>query len=455
MSENLEKKLAIRVATVGHVDHGKTTFAAAITKSLAEFGTKSVVYDQIDNAPEEKARGITINASTIEYTFKAKNGTLVTVHHVDCPGHQDFIKNAIVGMMTIDVGLVVVSAADGVMVQTKEHIRLLKQLGIEHILVVINKIDLLDNDADMIGIIRAEVLDECKSNGINVPEEHVLEISAFSALNDNDAKGNENRKRIRDFFVNIVGTLNFKNLAEMPFLAYIEKTSSVEGIGTIINANAVQGTLVVGIVPEAEKKLNPLLSRLPVTTELEILGFEKKFVVTIGSVEIFHKTISVVHNKTSFGLRVKAPKLGREDVQKGQVLAEMGKFKTYRYLKISAYMPRTSEGGKAGECKVGYEPVCFLSGGQVTGKILGFENGAQYMSGGDNTVIYLELRTDVCSLLSYPVLGREGNFNVFFGRIISCGEEEFPLDLKTKIKSSEKTKAGFTSVEAKAAPKVK
>lgn len=308
----------INVGTIGHVDHGKTTLTAAITKVLAEKQfAKAKEYGDIDNAPEEKARGITINIAHVEYQTDTRH-----YGHTDCPGHADYIKNMITGTAQMDGAILVVAATDGTMPQTREHLLLAKQIGIEHIVVYINKVDAADEE--MVELVEMEVRELLTKMGYNGEKIPVVKGSALQAL---EGKSTEIGKDSIFKLLNAVDEsipIPVRDL-EKPFLLPVEGTYSIAGRGTVVTGRLERGKLRKGL-------------------ECEFIGHNKQIKTTITSLEMFHKILEEAHAGDQVGVLVRG--LKRDDVKRGMIMAKPGTLKANDHLNGQVYILLPEEGGR-------------------------------------------------------------------------------------------------------------
>ncbi|CAL7941602.1 unnamed protein product [Xylocopa violacea] len=307
------------VGTIGHVDHGKTTLTAAITKVLSEKDLADIKqYSDIDNAPEEKARGITINIAHIEYQTEKRHYS-----HTDCPGHADYIKNMITGTAQMDGAVLVVAATDGTMPQTREHLVLAKQIGINDIVVYINKVDAAD--AEMIDLVEMEIrelLSEMGYNGDNVP---VIKGSALCALEGtNPTIGKDSILQLLDAVDNHISTPE-RDL-DKPFFLPIESVYTITGRGTVVTGRLERGKIKKGM-------------------ECELIGFNKSMKTTISGIEMFHKTLEEAEAGDQMGALLRG--LKRDDIRRGMIMCKPGSMKAYDQLECQIYLLTGAEGGRS------------------------------------------------------------------------------------------------------------
>ncbi len=369
----MANKLHVNVGTIGHVDHGKTTLTSAITKVLATKGfAQSMDVDKIDNAPEEKARGITINTRHVEYESETRHYA-----HIDCPGHADYIKNMIVGAAQMDGAILVVSATDGPMPQTREHVLLAKQVNVPKIVVFLNKCDMV-KDPDELDLVEEEIRDVLKKNGYdaNAP---IIRGSALKAMQNStdeagDAKCIWDLIKALDEYIPVPVRDN-----EKPFLMPVEDVFSIKGRGTVSTGRIERGVL----------KMND---------EVEILGLgaePKKTVVT--GIEMFHKSFNTAEAGMNVGLLLRG--IEKEQIERGQVLCKPGTVKAHKKFEAEVYVLKKEEGGRHTPFMTGYRPQFFLRTTDVTGTAT-LKAGVEMIMPGDNAKIDVEL--------IYPVAMEEG-----------------------------------------------
>jgi len=325
------------IGTIGHVDHGKTTLSAAISKLLSADG-KFMDYASIDKAPEERARGITISTAHIEYETDARHYS-----HVDCPGHADYIKNMITGAATMDGGIIVVSATDGQMPQTREHLLLAKQVGIQKLVVYVNKVDQID-DPEMLELVEMEMRDLLKQYGFDGENTPVVCGSALAALEGTKPEiGAESIKKL----MNAVDTwLDIPERAlDKPFLLPIEGTYSIAGRGTVVTGRIERGVAIKG-------------------NEVEILGLGSHTKTVLTGIEMFHKELDCGEAGDNAGFLLRGVK--RDDVKRGQVLAAPGSLKPHKKFLAKTYILTKDEGGRHGPFQANYRPQLFIRTADVT-----------------------------------------------------------------------------------------
>jgi hypothetical protein len=380
----------MNVGTIGHVDHGKTTLSAAITsycaKSAAGQGTKFLRYDEIDNAPEEKARGITINTRHLEYLSEKRHYA-----HIDCPGHADYVKNMITGAAQMDGAILVVSAPDSVMPQTKEHLLLARQVGVPSIIVFLNKVDLVD-DPELVELVEEEVRETLKSYGF--PEDTpIVKGSAFKALQDNATEADT--ACIKE----LLDTMDsyFKDPVrdeDKPFLLPIEDIFTISGRGTVVTGRIERGVI----------NLNE---------EVEIVGIKptKKTVVT--GIEMFNKLLDTGIAGDNVGLLLRG--IDKKEVERGQVLAKPGTIHPHTKFKAQIYVLSKEEGGRHSPFFTGYRPQFYFRTTDITGSIT-LPEGVEMVKPGDNVEVIGELIHPIAMDKGLKLAIREG------GRTIASGQ---------------------------------
>ncbi|KAF0301671.1 Elongation factor Tu, mitochondrial [Amphibalanus amphitrite] len=309
----------VNIGTIGHVDHGKTTLTAAITKILSSKGSaQAKKYDEIDNAPEEKARGITINAAHIEYATDARHYS-----HTDCPGHADYIKNMITGTSQMEGAVLVVAATDGVMPQTQEHMLLAKQIGIEKMVVFINKVDAADEEmVELVEMEIRELLDKMGYDGEGTP---VIKGSALCALEEKSPEiGQQAIEQLMSAIDTYIPTP--ERALDKPFMMPVEGVYTITGRGTVVTGRLERGTVKKG-------------------TECEFFGYNKQTKTTITGIEMFHQTLEVAHAGDQLGALVRGVK--RDDIRRGMVMCKPGTMKAHDNVKAQVYVLKKDEGGRA------------------------------------------------------------------------------------------------------------
>jgi elongation factor Tu len=379
----------INVGTIGHVDHGKTTLTAAITMYCAnKHGDKVMKYDDIDNAPEEKARGITINTRHVEYQTENRHYA-----HVDCPGHADYIKNMITGAAQMDGAILVVSAPDSVMPQTREHILLARQVGVPAMIVFMNKTDQVD-DAELIELVEEEVrdvLNEYEFPGSDIP---IIKGSAFEAMNAIDDA--EKTKCISDLLEAMDSYFPVPERAvDQPFLMPIEDIFSIQGRGTVVTGRIERGVLHVG-------------------DEIEIIGIKDTSKTTCTGVEMFNKLLDEGQAGDNVGALLRG--VDKNEVERGQVLAKPGSITPHMKFKGTIYCLTKEEGGRHNPFFTGYRPQFYFRTTDITGTVSLAEDKQMVMPG-DHTEISVELLHPIAMEKGLRFAIREGGRTVASGQV--------------------------------------
>jgi elongation factor Tu len=377
----------VNIGTIGHVDHGKTTLSAAITKIMAaKHGGQAVAYDQIDKAPEERERGITISTAHLEYQTAKRHYA-----HVDCPGHADYVKNMITGAAQMDGAILVVSAADGPMPQTREHILLARQVGVPYIVVFLNKVDMVD-DPELMDLVELEVrelLSAYKFPGDDTP---VIRGSALKALEgDKGEIGEEAIFKLMDAVDAYIPTP--ERAIDQPFLMPIEDVFSISGRGTVVTGRIEKGIVKVG-------------------EEIEIVGFKPTSKTIVTGVEMFRKLLDQGQAGDNVGCLLRG--LKREDIERGQVLAKPGSITPHKKFKAEVYVLTKEEGGRHTPFFTKYRPQFYFRTTDVTGTVT-LNEGVEMIMPGDNTQMEVELLTPVAMDKELRFAIREG------GRTVGSG----------------------------------
>jgi len=375
------------VGTIGHVDHGKTSLTAAITKVLAETGgAEFSAYDQIDKAPEEKARGITIATSHVEYETENRHYA-----HVDCPGHADYVKNMITGAARMDGAILVVSAADGPMPQTREHILLARQVGVPAIVVYMNKTDQVD-DPELLELVELEVRELLSSYEFPGDDIPIVKGSALVALEDGDSAVG------RDSILELMKQVDAyvpqpERPKDKPFLMPIEDVFSISGRGTVVTGRIERGVVNVG-------------------DEIEIVGIKDTSKTTCTGVEMFRKLLDSGEAGDNVGCLLRG--VGREDVERGQVLAAPGSITPHTKFKAEAYVLTKEEGGRHTPFFTNYRPQFYFRTTDVTG-VVSLPEGTEMVMPGDNVTMEVELIAPIAMDDGLRFAIREG------GRTVGAG----------------------------------
>ena len=377
----------VNVGTIGHVDHGKTTLTAAITSVLAaKFGGTARAYDQIDAAPEEKARGITINTAHVEYETANRHYA-----HVDCPGHADYVKNMITGAAQMDGGILVVSAADGPMPQTREHILLARQVGVPALVVFMNKVDMVD-DAELLDLVEMEIRDLLTQYDFPGDEVPIVKGSAKLAL-DGDPVHEANILKLMEAVDSYIPIP--ERPIDQPFLMPVEDVFAIEGRGTVAT-----GRIERGIVKKME--------------EVEIIGFKDTIKTTVTDIEMFRKLLDEGRAGDNVGLLLRGVK--KDAVERGQVLAKTGSVKPHTKFKAEVYVLSKDEGGRHTPFFNNYRPQFYVRTTDVTGSIK-LPEGVEMVMPGDNISMEVELITPIALEKTMRFAIREGGRTVGAGRV--------------------------------------
>jgi len=377
----------VNVGTIGHVDHGKTTLTAAITTILAsKFGGEAKAYDQIDAAPEEKARGITINTAHVEYETANRHYA-----HVDCPGHADYVKNMITGAAQMDGAILVVSAADGPMPQTREHILLARQVGVPYIVVFLNKCDMVD-DAELLELVEMEVrelLAKYEFPGDDIP---IIKGSALKAIEGD--KGELGEQAIMSLAAALDSYIPTPERAiDQPFLMPIEDVFSISGRGTVVTGRVERGIVKVG-------------------EEIEIIGIRATQKTIVTGVEMFRKLLDQGQAGDNIGALLRGVK--REDVERGQVLAKPGSITPHTHFNAEVYVLSKDEGGRHTPFFNGYRPQFYFRTTDVTGSVE-LPAGTEMVMPGDNVAVTVRLIAPIAMEEGLRFAIREG------GRTVGAG----------------------------------
>lgn len=380
-------KSHINIGTIGHVDHGKTTLTAAITKVLSKKG-KAVAMDyaSIDAAPEEKERGITINTAHVEYETEKRHYA-----HIDAPGHADYVKNMITGAAQMDGAILVVSATDGPMPQTREHILLSKQIGIEKLIVFINKVDMID-DEEMIELVEMEVrdlLNQYKFDGDNTP---FIKGSALKAL-EGDAKYEDAINQLMDAADEYFPIPPREK--DKPFLLPIEDVFTITGRGTVATGRVERGTIKEG-------------------EEVEIVGIKATKKTTVTGIEMFRKLLDYAEAGDNVGVLLRG--VNRSDIQRGQVICKPGSITPHKKFKAEIYALKKEEGGRHTPFFTNYRPQVYLRTTDVTAKIE-LPKGVEMVMPGDNTSLTIELNSPIAIEKNTKFSIREGGRTVGAGTV--------------------------------------
>jgi elongation factor Tu len=377
----------VNVGTIGHVDHGKTTLTAAITKVLAKhFGGEAVDFANIDKAPEEKARGITIATSHVEYQTENRHYA-----HVDCPGHADYVKNMITGAAQMDGAILVVSAADGPMPQTREHILLARQVGVPYIVVYLNKVDMVD-DKELLELVEMEVRDLLNKYDFPGDDTPIVSGSALKALQGDESEIGEKSilalAKVMDDYFPLP-----ERAVDLPFLMPIEDVFSISGRGTVVTGRIERGILKVG-------------------EEVEVVGLKDTHKTTCTGVEMFRKLLDEGRAGDNVGILLRGIK--REDVERGQVLAKPGSILPHTKFEAEIYVLSKEEGGRHTPFFKGYRPQFYFRTTDVTGEVK-LPDGVEMVMPGDNIQMVVTLICPIAMEKGLKFAIREG------GRTVGAG----------------------------------
>ena len=385
----VRNKPHVNVGTIGHVDHGKTTLTAAITQVLANRMPSDInvnrAFDSIDNAPEEKARGITIATSHVEYETEPRHYA-----HVDCPGHADYVKNMITGAAQMDGAILVVAATDGAMPQTKEHILLAKQVGVEHIVVFLNKCDMVD-DAEMIELVEMEIREELSKRDFDGDNARIIHGSALKALEDPAGEWGDKVIELATALDEVIPEPVRET--EKDFLMPVEDVFSIKGRGTVATGKIEQGTIHVG-------------------DEVEIVGLKETTKTTVTGVEMFKKLLDQGEAGDNVGLLLRG--VERSEIERGQVLCKPGSITPHTEFEAEAYILAKEEGGRHTPFFKGYKPQFYIRTTDVTGEMI-LPAGVEMVMPGDNATFTVNLGQSIALSEGTKFAIREG------GRTVGAG----------------------------------
>jgi elongation factor Tu len=384
----------VNIGTIGHVDHGKTTLTAAITKVLAGKGQAEYkAFDQIDNAPEERERGITIATAHVEYETEARHYA-----HVDCPGHADYVKNMITGAAQMDGAILVVSAADGPMPQTREHILLARQVGVPYIVVFLNKADMVD-DEELLELVELEIRELLSSYDFPGDDIPIIKGSALKALEGEKSElGEDSVNRLMDAVDSYIP--NPERAIDKPFLMPVEDVFSISGRGTVATGRVERGIIKVG-------------------EEIEIVGIKTTVKSTVTGVEMFRKLLDEGRAGDNIGALLRGVK--REDIERGQVLSKPGSITPHTKFKGEVYILSKEEGGRHTPFFNGYRPQFYFRTTDVTG-VVDLPAGTEMVMPGDNVAVTINLITPIAMDEGLRFAIREGGRTVGAGVVSSIIE---------------------------------
>ena len=398
----VRNKPHVNIGTIGHVDHGKTTLTAAITMVLAAAGgAQAMKYDEIDKAPEEKARGITINTAHVEYETETRHYA-----HVDCPGHADYVKNMITGAAQMDGAILLVSAPDGPMPQTREHILLARQVGVPYIVVFMNKVDLMD-DEELLELVEMEIRDLLSSYDFPGDDIPIVKGSALKALEyiQNGGTDPKNAPECQCIYELMSEVDNYiptpERASDKPFLMPVEDVFSITGRGTVATGRIERGMIKV-------------------SDTVEIVGLmEKPRAVVVTGVEMFHKLLDDAQAGDNIGALLRG--VQRTEIERGQVLAKPGSIKPHTHFFGQVYVLKKEEGGRHTPFFNGYRPQFFFRTTDVTGSIK-LPEGVEMVMPGDNVEMEVEIITPIAIEQGLRFAIREGGRTVGAGAVARIAE---------------------------------
>jgi elongation factor Tu len=381
----------INIGTIGHVDHGKTTLTAALTRVMADLnGGKALSLGEIDSAPEERERGITINSAHVEYESATRHYA-----HVDCPGHADYVKNMITGAAQMDGAILVVSASDGAMPQTREHVLLARQVGVPHVVVFMNKADLVE-DAELLELVEMEVRELLTKNGFPGDTTPVIRGSALMALEGSDEPLG------RPAIAKLVAEMDRyvplpERVTAAPFLMRVESVHSIAGRGTVATGCIERGVVRAG-------------------DEVEVVGLKPTIATTCTSVEIFRKIVDEGRAGDNAGMLLRGLRAG--EVERGQVLARPGSITPHERFDCEMYVLTKQEGGRHTPFMQGYEPQFYFRTTDVTGRV-GLPDGVELVMPGDTLRVSVALLGPIAMEVGQRFAIREGNKTVGAGKVLA------------------------------------
>lgn len=409
----------LNIGTIGHVDHGKTTLTAAITKVLSLANPKVAFrsFDSIDKAPEEKERGITIAIAHVEYETDKRHYA-----HVDCPGHADYVKNMITGAAQMDGAILVVSAADGPMPQTREHILLARQVGVPYIVVFLNKVDMVD-DPELLDLVELEVrelLTKFEFPGDTIP---IIRGSALNALNNGTGKrDDEASKCIFDLMDGVDSYIPLPTReTDKPFLMPVEDIFSISGRGTVVTGRIERGTVKM-------------------EEEIEIVGIRPTVARVVTGIEMFNKLLDSGQAGDNVGILLRGTK--REEVERGQVLAAKGSITPHKKFKCQVYILTKEEGGRHTPFVKGYRPQFYFRTTDVTGNVI-LPEGVEIVMPGDNVALEVELITPIAMEKGLRFAIREGGRTVGAGTVTDIIEQRRKYAQRTSPDQVESIRSSF------------
>jgi elongation factor Tu len=387
----------VNVGTIGHVDHGKTTLTAAITGVLSARNdkVKAMAFDQIDNAPEERERGVTIAITHVEYETDTRHYA-----HVDCPGHADYIKNMITGAAQMDGAILVVAAPDGPMLQTREHILLARQVNVPKMVVALNKVDMMD-DPELLELVEMEIRELLDSYGFPGDDVPIIQVSALEALENYDDPDNKWNQAIMDLTEAVDTYIDIPDRpVDQPFLMPVEDVFGIKGRGTVVTGRIERGKVVMG-------------------DTIEIVGFGETSTTTVTGVEMFHKTLEEGLPGDAVGCLLRG--VDREEISRGAVLCAPGTLTPHKRAKAQIYVLTKDEGGRHTPFFTGYKPQFYIRTTDVTGEIQ-LPEGVEMVMPGDNIEMDVELMYPVALEEELRFAVREGGRTVGSGVFISIDD---------------------------------
>ncbi len=382
----------LNVGTIGHVDHGKTTLTAAITKVLEKTGQAQYVsFENIDKAPEEKERGITINIAHVEYETDTRHYA-----HVDCPGHADYVKNMITGAAQMDGAILVVSAPDGPMPQTREHILLARQVGVPYMVVALNKVDMMD-DEELLELVDLEIRELLTKYGFPGDDIPIVKVSALKALDGDEAA----EEQIKELMSSVDSYIpEPEREMDKPFIMAIEDVFTISGRGTVVTGRVERGKILPG-------------------DEVEIVGFGETKKTVATSLEMFRKILDDAIAGDNVGVLLRGT--GKDEVERGQVLAAPGSITPHKKFDAEVYVLKKDEGGRHTPFFPGYRPQFYFRTTDVTGSIK-LPDGVEMVMPGDNINVEVELITEVAMEEKLRFAIREGGRTVGAGVVTKISE---------------------------------
>lgn len=384
----------VNIGTIGHVDHGKTTLTAAITTVLAKRGkAQAMAYDAIDKAPEERERGITINTAHVEYETDNRHYA-----HVDCPGHADYVKNMITGAAQMDGAILVVSATDGPMPQTREHILLARQVGVPHIVVFMNKCDMVD-DEELLELVEMEVRDLLSEYEFPGDDTPVIRGSALKALEDPEGDWSKKIDELMDAVDSFIPTPDRDT--EKPFLMPVEDVFTITGRGTVATGRVERGQIKVG-------------------DEVEIVGFNEESRKTVATgIEMFRKLLDFAQAGDNIGALLRG--VERKDIERGQVICKPGSIKPHTQFQAQVYVLKKEEGGRHTPFFNNYRPQFYFRTTDVTG-VINLPEGTEMVMPGDNVTLAVELISPIAIEDGTRFAIREGGRTVGAGVVVGISK---------------------------------